>query len=76
MQWTNHTPEGSFPVVCRGSDYAAMIQRFGGDEAARQWHALEERMKPLQQGAALFPAAALRNDAGVRAAGSSARCML
>ena len=41
-----------------------MIQRFGGNEAAQQWRKLEERMKPLQQGAALFPASALRNDAG------------
>ena len=39
-------------------------RRFGGEEAARQWAALEKRMAPLQQGAALFPAAALRNDAG------------
>ena len=39
-------------------------RRFGGEEAAQQWAALEKRMAPLQQGAALFPAAALRNDAG------------
>ena len=25
-QWTNHTPDGSFPVVCKGQDYAAMIR--------------------------------------------------
>lgn len=41
-----------------------MIRKYGGDTAYRQWHALEDKMKPLQQGAALFPAAALRNDAG------------
>ena len=68
MQWTNHTPEGSFPVVCRGDAYAAMIGRYGGPEAEQQWRRLEARLKPLQQGAALFPAAALRNDAGTAAA--------
>ena len=43
---------------------ACPFRRFGGEEAAQQWAALEKRMQPLQQGAALFPAAALRNDAG------------
>jgi hypothetical protein len=30
-----------------------------------EWAALEKAMAPLQQGAALFPAAALRGDLGV-----------
>ena len=37
----------------------------GGAEAERQWRALEEKMKPLQAGAALFPAAASRGDPGI-----------
>lgn len=37
----------------------------GGEEALRQWRALEKRMAPLQEGAALLPAAALRGDPGV-----------
>lgn len=37
----------------------------GGEEAARQWRALEQRMAPLQVGAALLPAAALRADPAV-----------
>lgn len=37
----------------------------GGEEAYRQWRALEERMAPLQAGAAMLPAAALRADLGV-----------
>ena len=48
-----------------------MIRQYGGEAALQQWHALEDRMKPLQQGAALFPAAALRNDAGE---GGCAQC--
>ena len=50
---------GNEPFLSHGAD-----RRFGGEEAAQQWAALEKRMAPLQQGAALFPAAALRNDAG------------
>ena len=37
----------------------------GGEEAYRQWRRLEELMAPLQAGAALLPAAALRADPGV-----------
>ena len=36
----------------------------GGPEALVQWRALEREMEPLQRGAALFPAAALRTDLG------------
>lgn len=64
LQWVNHTPEGSFPVVCNGDRYAEMVQSQGGEEALRQWKLLEDKMRPLQQGAALFPAAALRSDPG------------
>lgn len=39
--------------------------RMGGEEALRQWRALEQRMAPLQAGAALFPAAAIRGDPGI-----------
>lgn len=64
LQWVTHTPEGSFPVVCNGEHYANMIRAQGGEEALRQWKLLEDKMRPLQQGAALFPAAALRSDPG------------
>lgn len=64
-RWVNHTPEGSFPVVCNGDRYAEMVRTQGGEAALQQWKALEEKMRPLQQGAALFPAAALRSDPGV-----------
>ena len=41
-----------------------MILQQGGPEALAQWKRLEEEMRPLQQGAATFPAAALRSDLG------------
>ena len=41
-----------------------MIAQQGGPEALVQWRHLEEEMRPLQQGAATFPAAALRSDVG------------
>ncbi|KAL0044098.1 hypothetical protein WJX82_009252 [Trebouxia sp. C0006] len=64
-RWVNHTPDGSFPVVCNGDRYAEMVRTQGGEAALQQWRALEDKMRPLQQGAALFPAAALRSDPGV-----------
>lgn len=64
LQWITYTPEGTFPVVSDGKQYAAMIQQQGGDQALQQWRQLEDKLRPLQQGAALFPAAALRGDLG------------
>ena len=64
MQWQTYTPEASFPTVCNGDQYAAMLAQQGGPEALAQWRRLEEEMRPLQQGAATFPAAALRSDVG------------
>ena len=51
-------------MVSDGEKYAAMIRQQGGEEALQQWRQLEDKLKPLQQGAALFPAAALRGDLG------------
>jgi hypothetical protein len=61
LQWVVYGPGGqTFPVVADGADYAAMIERVGGPAAAAQFKRLEHAMKPLQKGAALFPAAAIR----------------
>ena len=55
-----------FDVVADGQQFAEeTILRQGGPEALRQWRRLEEAMRPLQLGAASFPAAALRGDLGV-----------
>lgn len=67
MQWVTHTPEGSFATVCNGDRYADMVRSQGGETALKQWKQLEDKMRPLQQGAALFPAAALRSDPGNKA---------
>lgn len=42
-----------------------MIQRMAGSQALAEWKALEKAMAPLQRGAALFPAAAMRGDLGM-----------
>jgi phytoene dehydrogenase-like protein len=61
-----YDPEGSvFPCVCDGSRYRSLIRQRGGETAYKEWLALEAAMAPLQQGAALFPAAALRADPGI-----------
>lgn len=55
-----------FDVVADGEQFAQnTILRQGGPEALRQWKNLEKAMRPLQLGAASFPAAALRGDLGV-----------
>ena len=54
-----------FDVVADGRQFSEMILKQGGPEALRQWKRLENAMKPLQLGAASFPAAALRGDLGV-----------
>ncbi|KAL4428462.1 hypothetical protein ABPG75_002551 [Micractinium tetrahymenae] len=64
-KWVVYSPSGTFECVCDAEAYADNIRRMGGEEALRQWRALEERMAPLQAGAALFPAAAIRGDPGI-----------
>ncbi|KAF8062760.1 CRTISO2 [Scenedesmus sp. PABB004] len=65
-QWVVYDPQGrTFPVVADGAEYADMIRRVGGPDALAQWRRLEAAMAPLQRGAALFPAAAIRGDLGV-----------
>lgn len=64
-KWVVHSPSGTFECVCDAEAYAENIRRMGGEEALRQWRALEARMAPLQAGAALFPAAAIRGDPGI-----------
>lgn len=59
-----YTPEATFQTVCNAERYAATILEQGGPEALAQWRSLEREMAPLQQGAATFPAAALRSDFG------------
>ena len=63
-QWQVYTPEGTFPCIADGKAYSDTIARMAGPGAKAQWHALEKAMAPLQRGAALFPAAAIRSDPG------------
>lgn len=55
---------GTFPCVASRDAYLANIKQQGGPEALDQFLALEKLMEPLQRGAALFPAAAIRSDLG------------
>ncbi len=64
MQWILYNEGKRYPVVSDGNAYRAMIEREGGPEALKQWKSLEKAIKPLQEGAASFPAAAIRNDIG------------
>lgn len=64
-RWVVYNSQGTFPCVAGAQAYRDGILAQGGPEALRQWMQLEEIMKPLQNGAALFPAAAIRSDPGV-----------
>ncbi|KAI7837615.1 hypothetical protein COHA_008541 [Chlorella ohadii] len=65
-KWIVYQPNGrSFECVCDAEAYAENIRREGGEEAYRQWKELERLMQPLQEGAAMLPAAALRADPGI-----------
>lgn len=64
VQWILYNEGKRYPVVSDGDKYRAMIAREGGQKALEQWTALEKAIKPLQDGAASFPAAAIRNDIG------------
>lgn len=76
VQWVTYTPEATFQTVCNADRYAQTILEQGGAEALEQWRALERQMAPLQQGAATFPAAALRSDFGTPPSSLSASGLL
>lgn len=64
-RWITYTPNGTFPTVCEREAFVNTIRRQGGEQAYRDWLKLEAAMEPLHQGAASFPAAALRADIGM-----------
>lgn len=64
-RWITYTPEGTFPTVCDRDAFVNTIRVQGGEQAYRDWLKLEAAMEPLHQGAASFPAAALRADLGM-----------
>ena len=62
-RWITYTPEGTFPTVCERDAFVETIRVQGGEQAYRDWLKLEAAMEPLHQGAASFPASAIRADA-------------
>jgi len=64
-KWLVYSPEGVFPCVANRQQYLHNIRQQGGEEALQQWLQLEKLMEPLQAGASLFPAAAIRADLGL-----------
>lgn len=61
----NGNEQDPFACVCDADAYANAILKVGGPRAHREWLQLQQEMAPLGEGAALFPAAALRGDLGV-----------
>ncbi|MEW5302257.1 MAG: hypothetical protein WDW36_005059 [Sanguina aurantia] len=65
-RWMLYSPGAEpFPVVANRDAYRSAIAKHGGPGAVTQWDALEKEMRPLQDAAGLFPAAAIRTDPGV-----------
>lgn len=64
-RWVVYDSKGQFDCVANEAEYKRGILSQGGPEALKQWEKLEESMKPLQAGAAMLPAAGMRDDLGV-----------
>ena len=60
-----YLPEGDFTCVADRECYRDAILRFAGDDALREWDALERAMAPLGDAAVAIPFAGMRADAGV-----------
>lgn len=48
--WSAHLPEGRFDFLTGGVEYTRALREWLGDEAARQWAALEAELLPLVRG--------------------------
>ena len=58
-------PDGNFECVADRECYRDAIRRFAGDDAVKEWDALEEAMTPLGDAAVAIPFAGMRADSGV-----------
>lgn len=58
-------PDGNFECVADRECYRDAVRRFAGDEALKEWDALEEAMTPLGNAAVAIPFAGMRADSGV-----------
>jgi len=60
--WTAYLPEGVFTCENNEASYLGEIQKYGGEEAVREWRALSKVMEPLANAAEVLSFASLRND--------------
>ena len=58
-------PDGNFECVADRECYRDAIRRFAGDDAVKEWDALEKAMTPLGDAAVAIPFAGMRADSGV-----------
>lgn len=63
--WGCHLPEGSFSAKIGAEPFYDILADLRGDEAVRQWKALQAVMKPLGEAAIAIPTAAFRFNPGV-----------
>lgn len=63
-RWIVYDDRGTFPCIAGAEGYRRNILAQGGEQALREWDALEREMAPLQVGAGMFPAAGIRGDLG------------
>lgn len=61
-RWIVYDGKGQWECVANEAQYKQAILSKGGPEALEQMEQLEELMKPLQVGASMLPAAAIRDD--------------
>ena len=63
--WGCHLPEGSFSAKIGAEPFCDILADLRGDDAVRQWKALQAAMKPLGEAAIAIPTAAFRFNPGV-----------
>jgi NAD(P)-binding Rossmann-like domain len=63
--WVMHVPEGTFKFTVGAGKFEPILEKFGGPNAVKEWHQLNEVLKPIQTLAGALPPLCLRSDPGV-----------
>lgn len=62
--WGCYLPEGDFETSVGAEQFAEILHKFRGEQAVREWRALQRVMEPFASAAVAIPPAALRLDWG------------
>ena len=63
--WVMHTPDGSFKFTVGKNKFEPILEKFGGENAVKEWHQLLDGIKAVQELSTALPPLCLRCDVGV-----------